>query len=784
MKFSLSLTPSPGDQAGGYTFFSLPLPRGHFPGAVEAWADGSPVELWPLARWPDGSVRMAQGLIRRTGGSQKIEVVSVEPAPDLRSEIGASLAFGKHQLDWCESARMFRLAYEGMRYFDPEDFAQTFTTAGGERMVCTVENGARVVCRRRHWLRLEAFLSGQTPDGSTGFRFRLQWDLFDNVPGCVLAIMAIHDRPGVRALTLNAIQTELGRADGAIFHGVHQRRFGFEYTENRCVETLEMVDLRVEGEVFAPRIANFEALGDKETYPSHLNPPPREVSPFFWLKAEDHRVVMEVENFSLLRPKGVILENGRARVGIWPEWAGPVVWPQGRRRQIRLAIGVEPADAPADPARLQSLTAALLDTQRAQLDPDAYREARFFDLPWLPPCRSDKNPRIEGWAGQVSILKTPPEFFNFGDTVDSHYTRTYYPVGRVPRKPGAVDVPPGLAVTSGRNAMAAGAMDAREPVYVNNEYDVLHCLACESLRTGDFVLFRQLGWFARHTIEVDFFCHNDAENLHRAQGVHSVGHTSLGAFPSHFWTQGLAQYYFLTGDADALEVIRALAEKTIWYFEHPKLGKLGSGINREMGWAVLTLVSSYETTLQPEFLHYARKLIDSVLVEPLPGDLPMLNFGHTSLLLGCKAYLEATEHAAGSAPVRDWYLRVVRLALHSAWHPPGGEAGPAEVRSKLSYDYERLDRGPAAGQKPRSGILYGYAALACLAYAWRLTGERAFLEGGLRTVRVFFDDTPGYFHFFRDPVPEGKAFAWAYRTMMEFFQALDENGLLREFEWQ
>jgi hypothetical protein len=784
MKFTLSLNPSPGDQNGGYTFFSLPLPRGSFYGPLEAREEGGkePIELWPLAHWPDGSVRMVQGLLLPSGRSKRLEVTpTVEkgvPAPSNDT----SFSFGHHQLDRCETTGLYALSYEGRRYFDPGAFAQTFLSEEGERVVCTPERPAQIVVRRRNWMRLETFVSGQTADGRTGFRFRLQWDLFDRVPGCVLAVMAIHDRPGAPVLNLGAIRTEIGMGTGEVLHGAHQRRCGFEYTGNRAVETRERLDIRVSGEIFAPQVENFEALGDHEVYPRHLSPPPREVSPFFWLTGDHRRLVMEVENFSLLRPKGVALEEDRAAVDMWPQWAGPVAWPQGRRRQIRLALAIESDTASPDPKRLQSLTAALLDTHRAQLPAEAYRQAKFFDLPWLPPCRPDRNPRIEGWASQISILKTPPEFFNFGDTIDSHYTRTYHPLGRVPLKPGVEGaVPPGLAVTSGRNAMAAGAMDDRDPVFVNNEYDVLHCLASEHLRSGNFVLFRQLCWFARHTIEVDFFCHHDAENLHRAQGAHSVGHTSGGAYPSHFWTQGLVQYYFLTGDADALEIIRALADKTIWYFEHPLLGRLGTGINREMGWAVLTLVSSYEATLQSEYLAYARKLIDSVLVEPLPADLPLLNFGHTSLLLGCKAYLEATRHAPKSAPVKDWFLRVMRLALHSAWHAPGG-AVPAEVRSKLSYDYDRMDQGTTAEERPRAGILHGYAALACLAYAWRLTGERTFLEGGLRTVRAFFDDTPGYFRFFRTQIPEGKSFAWAYRTMMEFFQALDECDLLREFE--
>lgn len=791
MTFHLHIASSPGDLFNGRTFFSLPLPRGRFHGPLEAGVGGHPdavVELWPLASWPDGSLRMVQGLIPRYAGQVVLELRPASKASVEAPATGSSFTFADHQLEWFPRAKMYRLGREGLTYFDPENFVQSFSTAGGESVPARVVEGARVTEFRRDWLRLSALMEAQEPDGSSGLHFRITWDLFAGVPGCVLSVMVIHDCPGVAEIAMKSIETVLGlpKGNGTPQQGVQQKRCGYELTESRSVETTNPLDLRVEGGRFPFRIANFESLEDDNQYPRHLNPPPDQVGPVFWINNGQQRLIMEMEDILFLRPKGVNLREGKAHIGIWPDWAGPVSWPQGRRRQIRLAIGAEDLAEAPDAARFEALTAALLDTQRARLDPKPYRETGFFDLPWLPSVRPDLRPRIEGWVSQVSTLKTEPEFFHFGDTPDSHYTRTYYPLGRVPRKIESHEAPPGLFTTSGRNAAAAGNMDARQPVYVNNEYDVVHVLASEYLRSGNRVLFRQLGWFARHTIEVDFLCFHDWEALHRAQGAHSVNHTTGGAYPSHFWTQGLAQYYLLTGDSDALEVIRALAEKTIWYFDHPRLGKLGGGINREMGWAVLTLVSAYEVTMEDRFVRYARKLIDGVIGDPLPVDLPVFSFGHTSLLLGCKAYLEAVEHEGDSASVRSWYLEVVRLAVQSAQGPPDDAlSANEEGRPKLSYDYERLDKG--AHQHPRSGVMDGYAALACLSYAWRLTGDRSFIEAGVRTVRVFFDETPGYFSSavcFRNPLPEGKPFAMAYRSMMEFFQALEECDLLAEFEFR
>lgn len=756
--------------------------------AIASNVSDEPIELWPLGFWPDGSVRIAQGLIRRHAPLVEVEVISsTRPPLEAIANAEKSFSFAGHQFDWIESRRMHALSFDGMRYFDPEGFVQEFVAGTTKAISCVVEPGSiKIVHHHRKWMRLEAYLGGSAPDAV--LRFRLQWDVFEGIPGCVLSVMVIHDTPGAVLPEIGSITTRFGipSREGDVLNGVHQKNYGYEQTESRCVETAERVEVRVEGATYHPRIVNFEVLKDDNVYGPHLNPPPADVSPVFWLNDKSRRVVFEIENLAFYRPKGIELDRGIFSFGIWPEWAGPVLWRQGRRRQMRLAMGVQASGSATEFQSLSALTAALLETARIQLSASDYRSAGFFDLPWLPVFRPDRNPRLEGWFSSVSVLHTTPGFFDFGDTRDSGYTRTYYPLGRVPERSGGGGQIPGLSILSGRMPIGAGAMDSREAVQVNNEYDVLHCLACEHLRSGNALLFRQLGWFARHTIEVDFFCHSDFETLHRAQGAHSVDHTTTGAYPSHFWTQGLAQYYFLTGDDDALEVIRALADKTIWHFEHPRLGKLSSGINREMGWAVLTLVSSYEATMDDRYLAYARKLIDEVMAEALPVDLPVFSFGHTSLLLGCKAYLEALGRDEAAKPIIDWYLALVRLAVASAWRAPT-QGLPQAAKPKLSYDYELLEKGQTATQQPRSGILSGYAALACLAYAWRLTGDAGFCEAGLRSIRAFIDETPGYFGpglKFRNVVPEGKPFAMAYRTFAEFFAALDECGLLEEFEFR
>jgi len=209
-------------------------------------------------------------------------------------------------------------------------------------------------------------------------------------------------------------------------------------------------------------------------------------------------------------------------------------------------------------------------------------------------------------------------------------------------------------------------------------------------------------------------------------------------------------------------------------------------VNREVGWAVLTLVSAYEATGNETYQRYARRMIDAVMEEPLPEDLPVLSFGHTSLLLGCRAYLEAEAHSEASRPVWEWFKKIVDLSiLRSRTAPKKTENLPI----KLSYDHDLAERGDTARRKNRPGMLVGFAAPDCLAYAFERTGDVAYLKAGIRSLQAFLDGHPGYFNpattsSFRHPLPQGKPFAVSYRHWINYFGALDRVGWLARFDYQ
>ncbi|NQU11679.1 hypothetical protein HQ590_12870, partial [bacterium] len=167
----------------------------------------------------------------------------------------------------------------------------------------------------------------------------------------------------------------------------------------------------------------------------------------------------------------------------------------------------------------------------------------------------------------------------------------------------------------------------------------------------------------RHNIEVDFLHYSDHRWLHRATPAHSARHTTTGAYPSHFWTQGLLEYYCLTGDPDALEVALALGDATIARFDDAELRPAMWGFNREIGWSILSLACLYDVTREERFVPLLKELVEFVVgydrqafagaVNLSSGnDRQSLNrqivgnfFGYASMVEGVDLYATTTSRA-------------------------------------------------------------------------------------------------------------------------------------------
>ncbi len=781
MKFHsvpLHIASTGAEAAQAHTHFSIPFAHGElkeFAGARILDRDGRefPAQAWPLAWWPDGSVRVIHGLAALGGGDYQVEAITPSaPAPSgLRVEHGTDGEL--RVVNDSGSVAFPRRALVCGRF----EMRVHVRWADGSLGAMALEGGAEVRKQGPLFLQVERWV--KVAAEGRHLRFRFQFEFFRGVPGVAVNVLLVHDCPGVLFQEIRSIEVRLGLAHARPV--VFQQSHGFEYLESRFVETEEAVDVRVDDSNFHPYVYNHEALRDGNVYPHYLRPPANRTIGAVFLKGDNEVLQMEMEDFHLLRPKGISLDPGEANFALWPEWAEPLRLQQGRRRQVRLALSWGDKEIPRDLASARAASAALLDLHRAQLPAEVYARTKFFDQSRVLACQPGKYPRFEGWLLAMSKIRTVAAFFDLGDTPDGGYQTTYTPLGYSRRKsPGPA---PRFYTNSGQSAQCFEHLDEYEPIWVNNEYDVIFAMGTEFLRSGHLHFAKLLRWHARHTVEVDFLCYSDLPAHHRAQPAHSENHTSTGAYPSHFWTQGLTQYYFLSGDEDVLEVICALADKTIWYFEHPVLGGLHSGVNRELGCGILSLVSAYEATGDAKYDRYARKIIDAVVAEPLPKDLPAFSFGETSLMLGCRAYLEVHQHSDAVRPVWEWWLRYLDLAIRCSRNPSKENT---EAAYQLSYGAELASRGDLNRNRTRPGVLSGFAAPDCLAYACERTGDTAYLEVGLLALEAFLDENPGYCgdSKFRSPTLEGKPFALAYRTWINYLGALDRVGWLKHFDYQ
>lgn len=786
-----------------YARVSLPLPRGacKSPPRIALTDDAGkpvPAQSEVLARWSDRSVRMLHLTFPARAGLYTARVDSSAKAALPKQPVKLT-RHGKDKVTVTTGRLTAKLGGAGLvdsvqlggkELIGPRGIEVRVVDGKGRAFTATSARAVRTEIEVDGPLRCVIALKGKCALGAETFLdFRLRFEFLAGVEGFTTAYTFFNLERGRDFLDVNAIELEFRLADASNpHHTVYQQSYGLFSTLGRIVTTDRPLDVRVDSTKSLAHVQNHEALGDEHDYPFYLNPPCNRVDNWGVVSDGARALQVDMDDFHLLRPKSLDLAGNAARFGVWPSWAGQLDLQQGRSRQVTVRVALSDQGAPTKQGEGVTASAQLRDVWRAQLPQKAYAEAKFFDQSRVLPYEPGKNPRFEQWlAAMSSGLNSIATFFDLGDTPDSGYQSTYIPIGGRIRRIRSEDGGQRFFSTSLHfPATKHTGLTDFEPVWVNNEYDVIFVLGTEFLRTTDLSLFQKLRWFARHTIDVDFLHYSDHRWLNRATPAHSERHTTTGAYPSHFWTQGLAQYHMLTGDPDALEVIVALADKTIENLEDPTMKEVCSGLNREIGWGILTMICAYEASGLKRFDSYARALLDREIRHGLPHDLPVFSFGHTSILLGARQYLEVHQGEKAAEPVRKWFLDFVDLAIRSSRQEPTGIEKVSvkegtQAMSLLSYDVDLKMRGAGFSRGlARSGIFGTHSmALDPIAYAYEITGDTKYVEAGMRSVEALLDTTTFY-----APVNEGKPYAMVYRTFANFLKAASDLGHLAEFAYK
>ncbi|MCM8763870.1 MAG: hypothetical protein NC830_00685 [Candidatus Omnitrophica bacterium] len=516
--------------------------------------------------------------------------------------------------------------------------------------------------------------------------------------------------------------------------------FGFE----KVAKTKQKVDIFLDRNRFKPYVKNTGILEDSFVYPVFLKGLNDVVAGSFGIRNRETKILCCMRDFIHQRPKNITIKRGRISFGIWPEFAEPLHLQQGMsKRSVFDFSFLDGEDSCLQKALKRE---SYLEPVWCFVDPavsetacKAWHQGFLFS-------KQDRDEGIFSWlmSNATARFHTISEMFHYGDTPDEGYTQYYAPSGRFPAFKVRGNV---YFNTSGG---VYHIQQNLEPVWSNNEYDAIYCLALEFLRSRDLSVFKKLTAFARHQIEVDFVHYSDSWQQHRSTPQHSYHHTRMmSSLPSHQWTQGLYHYYVLTGDDDVPDVIRAICDYDIFYFEKIPC-QFNNFFNREYGWAILALVYGFETTGHIPYIERAESMIRELeknTSEQDARDAFGKGFACNTVLLGLMAYHQATENR--------WARK-----LFLKWLEYG-------MKNFIDKKYG-----------PRITELF----IEPLAYAYFLTGSKEYLVKSLWHLELFLKGWNDLGWLSGMTPLTTKRYARVYRGLIHFFSACNRAKLLSKLD--
>jgi hypothetical protein len=462
------------------------------------------------------------------------------------------------------------------------------------------------------------------------------------------------------------------------------------------------------------RIANVDILReDISGYPSYLLVNRDVVFPWIGLRATDWSAMMMIREGSENWPKRLAVTNGAVEYGLWPAGSDLQNLRQGMARHHHLLLAFFPEDHPA--AELQRYFHQAESPANVAVPFDWYRQCQVFGMQYVMPWLPKRYRRVEGAFLTTIERGWATGMLGYGDDPNSGYD--YSNLGM-----------------------------AKDIIWINNEHDFTSQACIQFWRSGRPNAWRSARLAAEHQIDVDFVRKSADPWKEGGIPAHCAKHTTASVYPSHTWTEGLAQYYCSSGDERALEVVRSLGRNVCKYVEEfPDVLDIES---RMPGWALIALCGVVEVTGDERCLRAARALRDRIKAavdESGTYDPQGMNYGTGTVMTGLANLHRITGDEIAlqlMLTILDWHLEHGRNAMGIAW---GNELHPYTLNLTL----------PA------------------YAYAYHTTGNRKYLEEGLAFLR--FTGPPRALGDIRGGAKQ-------YRTYMPFLLLAHEAGMLEELE--
>ena len=260
-------------------------------------------------------------------------------------------------------------------------------------------------------------------------------------------------------------------------------------------------------------------------------------------------------------------------------------------------------------------------------------------------------------------------------------------------------------------------------VWTNNEYDYPHACMIQYVRTGLRRFFDYCVVAGTHQRDVDICHYSKNPLLQDGQWEHTAGHCEDGVVAcSHQWVEGLFDCYHLTGDDRFYEAALGIGGNVLRLLDTPEYQKTGGMSARETGWALRTLVALYQETFDKKWMEKSDWIVGQFKEwrEAYGGWLAP----YTDNTVIRVPFMISV--AVGS--LMRYYREVPREDVKELLVAAVEDMVENCITEFGYFYYKEL---PSLGRIGNNTLI-----LEALAIAYELTGEKKFLECGMRTFQT------------------------------------------------
>ena len=282
----------------------------------------------------------------------------------------------------------------------------------------------------------------------------------------------------------------------------------------------------------------------------------------------------------------------------------------------------------------------------------------------------------------------------------------------------------GDAIESGYNNRGRG-----EVVWCNMEYDFSHANMLMFARSGERRYYEKIITSAKHWMDIDICHHSDDPLRVGAHVEHCARHATGHIAPSHMWVEGLLDYYHITGDKRGFDSAIGIGDSIYRILETPAFQQTGELNARETGWALRTFAALYTETNDEKWLkkcdwilgHFVdwKNEYGAWLAPYTSHSLVRVPFMISVAAASLMRYYRIKQDPV----IKDLIVSAMDDLLENAKLPDG------------QFYYKEL---PSLRHVSINSII-----LEALAYAWELTGDKKYLEGGLTLFHTIISSPDG-----------------------------------------